>query len=172
MMVAEKNRYPKSHKSMQKRVKEHITWLEGELEELDQELSKFIQESPVWREKDQLLQSVPGIGPVTSSVLLASLPELGTLDRKKIAALMGVAPFNRDSGNMRERRSVWGERAHVRSIFYMATLTAIRYNPVIKRFYTRLIEAGKKPKVAITACMRKLLTNINAMIKNSTTWRS
>jgi transposase len=105
-------------------------------------------------------------------VLLASLPELGTLDRKKIAALMGVAPFNRDSGNMRERRSVWGGRAHVRSIFYMATLTAIRYNPVIKRFYTRLIEAGKKPKVAITACMRKLLTNINAMIKNSTTWRS
>lgn len=172
MMVAEKNRSSKSHYSLQKRIQEHISWLEKELDDLDQEMQKFIQESSLWREKDQLLQSVPGIGPITSSVLLASLPELGTLDRKKIAALVGVAPFNRDSGNMRGRRSVWGGRAHVRSIFYMATLTAIKFNPVIKAFYTRLIEAGKKPKVAITACMRKLLTIINAMIKHSTAWRN
>jgi transposase len=172
MLVAEKNRSPKSHKSTQKRIQEHISWLEKELDDLDQDMRKFIQESPLWRQKDQLLQSVPGIGPITSSVLLASLPELGSLDRKKIAALVGLAPFNRDSGNMRGKRSVWGGRAHVRSIFYMATLSAIKHNPVIKQFYTRLIEVGKKPKVAITACMRKLLTIINAMIKNSTTWRN
>jgi len=171
MLVAEKNRSHASHKTIQKRVKEHIVWLETELEDLDKNLGQFIRESPVWREKDNLLQSVPGIGPITSSVLLASLPELGSLDRKKIAALVGVAPFNRDSGNMRGKRSVWGGRSHVRSMLYLATLTATRFNPVIKKFYTRLIEAGKKPKVAITACMRKLLTILNAIIRYSQPWR-
>jgi transposase len=171
MLVAEKNRAHMSHQTVQKRLKEHIAWLEKELEDLDKDLRQSIQESPVWREKDQLLQSVPGIGPITSSVLLASLPELGSLDRKKIAALVGVAPFNRDSGNMRGKRSVWGGRAHVRSMLYMATLTATRHNPVIKDFYTRLIQAGKAAKVAITACMRKLLTILNAIIRHTQPWR-
>lgn len=171
MLVAEKNRAHASHNTVEKRVKEHITWLEKELENLDKDLGQSIQESPLWREKDNLLQSVPGIGPITSSVLLASLPELGILDRKKIAALVGVAPFNRDSGNMRGKRSVWGGRAHVRSMLYMATLTATRFNPIIKQFYTRLIQAGKEVKVALTACMRKLLTILNAIIRHSTPWR-
>jgi transposase len=171
LLVAEKNRAHVCHKSIQGRVKKHITWLENELKELDKEMGEFIRESPVWREKDKLLQSVPGIGPITSGVLLASLPELGLLDRKKIAALVGVAPFNRDSGNLRGKRTVWGGRSHVRSMLYMATLTATRYNPIIKIFYTRLIEAGKVTKVAITACMRKLLTILNAMIRHSEPWR-
>jgi transposase len=171
MLVAEKNRAYTSHKNVQKRVQEHIDWLTKELEDLDKDLGQSIQQSPIWRAKDDLLQSVPGIGPVTSCVLLASLPELGTLDRKKIAALVGVAPFNRDSGKMYGKRSVWGGRAHIRSILYMATLTATRHNPVIKQFYNRLIQAGKKAKVALTACMRKLLTILNAMIRHSTPWR-
>jgi transposase len=172
MIVAEKNRYPKSHKTVQTRIKEHIDWLKNELKDLDEDLKSFIQESSAWCGKDELLQSVPGIGPITSSVLLASLPELGVLDRKKIAALVGVAPFNRDSGKMRGKRSVWGGRAHVRSMLYMATLSATRYNPVIKQFYDRLIQAGKAPKVAITACMRKLLTILNAIIRYVRPWRT
>lgn len=171
MLVAEKNRAHASHRTVEKRVKEHIAWLENELEDLDKDLGQSIRESPVWREKDNLLQSVPGVGPITSSVLLASLPELGSLDRKKIAALVGVAPFNRDSGKMRGKRSVWGGRAHVRSMLYMATLTATRFNPVIKQFYTRLIQAGKEAKVALTACMRKLLTILNSIIRHSIPWR-
>jgi len=171
MLVAEKNRAHASHKSVLARVKEHIAWLEKELDDLDQDLGQSIRESPIWREKDDLLRSVPGIGPATSSVLLASLPELGTLNRKKIAALVGVAPFNRDSGNMYGKRSVWGGRAHVRSMLYMATLTATRFNPVIKKFYERLIEAGKETKVALTACMRKLLTILNAILRHNQPWR-
>jgi transposase len=142
MIVAEKNRSPKSHKSIQKRIKEHITWLEKELGDLDQDLGKLVGESLVWIEKDRLLQSVPGIGPITSSVLLASLPKLGILDHKKKAALVGEAPFNRDSGNMCGRRSIWRGRVHARNIFYMATLSATKYNPIIRALYTRLIEAG------------------------------
>ena len=171
MLVAEKNRAHIIHKTTEKRLKEHITWLEKELEDLDKDLEQSIRESPIWREKDNLLQSVPGVGPITSSVLLASLPELGSLDRKKIAALVGVAPFNHDSGKMRGKRMVWGGRAHVRSILYMATLSATRYNPIIKAFYTRLIEVGKPAKVALTACMRKLLTILNAIIHHSQPWR-
>lgn len=172
MLVAEKNRAYISHKSVQQRVKDHIAWLEKELADLDNDLGQSIRESSLWREKDNLLRSVPGIGPVTSSVLLASLPELGSLDRKKIAALVGVAPFNRDSGKLRGKRTVWGGRAHVRSMLYMATLTATRFNPIIKLFYTRLIQAGKAVKVALTACMRKLLTILNAIIRHSQPWRS
>jgi len=171
MMVSEKNRAYVSHKSIQEQVRKHIEWLENELKELENDIGESIRESPVWREKDKLLQSVPGIGPITSGVLLASLPELGLLDRKKIAALVGVAPFNRDSGNMRGKRTVFGGRSHVRSMLYMATLTATRYNPVIKQFYDRLIQVGKATKVAIMACMRKLITIINAMIRYSEPWR-
>jgi len=171
MMVSEKNRAHVSHKSIQEQVRKHIEWLENELKELEKDIGESIRESPVWREKDKLLQSVPGIGPITSGVLLASLPELGLLDRKKIAALVGVAPFNRDSGNMRGKRTVFGGRSHVRSMLYMATLTATRYNPVIKQFYDRLIQVGKATKVAIMACMRKLITIINAMIRYSEPWR-
>lgn len=171
MIVSEKNRSHSCYKNVLDKVLDHISWLEESLEELDKELAQVIHDSAVWREKDLLLESVPGIGKITSSVILASLPELGTLDRKKIAALVGVAPFNRDSGTMRGKRSIWGGRAHVRCILYMATLSATRYNPVIKRFYNRLIEAGKTPKVALTACMRKLLVIINSMLRYSTTWR-
>jgi transposase len=171
MIVSEKNRSHSCYKNVLDKVLDHIAWLEESLEELDKELAQVIHDSAVWREKDLLLESVPGIGKITSGVILASLPELGTLDRKKIAALVGVAPFNRDSGTMRGKRSIWGGRAHVRCILYMATLSATRYNPVIKRFYNRLIEAGKTPKVALTACMRKLLVIINSMIRYSTTWR-
>jgi transposase len=171
MIVSEKNRSHSCYKNVLDKVLDHIAWLEESLEELDKELAQVIHDSAVWREKDLLLESVPGIGKITSGVILASLPELGTLDRKKIAALVGVAPFNRDSGTMRGKRSIWGGRAHVRCILYMATLSATRYNPVIKRFYNRLIEAGKTPKVALTACMRKLLVIINSMLRYSTTWR-
>ena len=171
MCVSEKNRLRLCNKATREGIIEHITWLEESLKNLDEELAQAIQTSPIWREKDKLLQSVPGIGKVTTSVLLASLPELGTLDRKKIAALVGVAPFNRDSGTMRGRRSIWGGRAQVRCILYMAALSATRYNPVIKRFYHRLIEVGKTPKVALTACMRKLLVIINSMLRHSSVWR-
>lgn len=171
MMVSEKNRANISHKTIQEQVRKHIEWLENELKELENDIGESIRESPIWREKDKLLQSVPGIGPITSGVLLASLPELGLLDRKKIAALVGVAPFNRDSGNMRGKRTVFGGRSHVRSMLYMATLTATRYNPVIKQFYDQLIRAGKVTKVAIMACMRKLITILNAMIRHSEPWR-
>ena len=129
-----------------------------------------IQESPIWRAKDDLLQGVKGIGPVVSITLMADLPELGTLDRWGIAALVGLAPFNRDSGLLRGKRRVWGGRARVRAALYMATLVATQYNPVIKAFYQRLLEAGKVKKVALTACMRKLLTILNAMVKHNRPW--
>jgi transposase len=171
MCVSEKNRLRLCNKVTQEGIIDHIAWLEESLKNLDEELAQAIQASPIWREKDKLLKSVPGIGKITSSVLLANLPELGTLDRKKIAALAGVAPFNRDSGTMRGRRTIWGGRANVRCALYMAALSASRTNPVIKAFYDRLIKAGKTPKVALTACMRKLLVIINSMIRYSTSWR-
>jgi transposase len=135
-------------------------------------LEKLIQKTPIWREKDALLQSAPRVGPVLSVNLLTGLPELGSLNRKKIATLVGVAPLNCDSGKFRGKRIIWGGRANLRSALYMGTLAAIRFNPVIAAFYQQLITAGKKPKVAMTACMRKLLTILNAMIKNSTSWNS
>lgn len=171
MQVSEKNRTRLCDKNVREKIIEHIDWLEKSLKEVDIEIAQAIQESPIWYEKEKLLKSVPGIGKVTSSVLLASLPELGTLDRKSIAALVGVAPFNRDSGNMRGRRAIWGGRAPVRCALYMATLSSVRFNPLIKGFYHRLILAGKPPKVALTACMRKLLVIVNSMICSSTSWR-
>jgi transposase len=171
ILVAEKNRLPGTHATMRSHVKDHIVWLEAELEELDQDLHERLRNSPVWREKEDLLRSVKGIGPVTSTTLLAELPELGQLDRKKIAALVGVAPFNCDSGKMRGKRAIWGGRACVRNALYMSALSASQHNPILRDFYQRLVKAGKKRKVALVACMRKLLTILNAMLRSGTSWQ-
>lgn len=170
MLTAEKNRLSSAPITIRKDITEHITWLEKRIKESNGTLEKLIQKTPIWREKDALLQTAPGVGPVLSVNLLTGLPELGTLNRRKIAALVGVAPLNCDSGKFRGKRIIWGGRADLRSTLYMGTLAAIRVNPVIKAFYQRLTATGKQPKVAITACMRKLLTILNAMIKNSTPW--
>jgi transposase len=170
MITAEKNRLRRARGILRDHIRAHIDWLEKELLEMESALRRFIEESPMWREKDNLLKSVPGIGPVLASTLVADLPELGNLNRKQIAALVGVAPFNRDSGKMRGKRAIWGGRANVRAALYMGALVAIRHNPVIRRFYERLIAAGKAKKAAITACMRKLLTILNAIMKHHTSW--
>lgn len=170
MLVAEKNRLPMTHPSMKTRLTEHIQWLEDELQTLDDDLNQQIRNSPAWREKDDLLRSVKGVGPVTVTTLLSDLPELGQLNRKQIAALVGVAPFNRDSGKMHGKRAIWGGRACVRTALYMATLSASRTNPVIKAHYEHLIAVGKLKKVALVACMRKLLTILNAMMRSKTSW--
>ena len=170
MITAEKNRLQRARGVLRDHIRAHIAWMEKEMLDMDTTLKRFIEESPMWREKDNLFQSVPGIGPVLSTTLVAELPELGNLNRKQIAALVGVAPFNRDSGKMRGKRSVWGGRATVRAALYMGTLVATRFNPVIRQFYQRLIAAGKAKKAAITACMWKLLIILNAMIKHRTPW--
>jgi transposase len=170
MLVAEKNRLAGARPAIRKSLQAHITWLEHALAQTDTELTQAIRQSPVWRETENLLRSTPGVGPVLSTTLLANLPELGALTRHQIAALVGVAPLNRDSGTLRGRRSVWGGRGHVRTALYMGTLVATRFNPVIKAFYQRLCAAGKAKKVALTACMRKLLTILNAMVKHRTPW--
>jgi transposase len=171
MLVMEKNRLGQTHKQLRPRVKEHIDWLEKELATVDQDIRTSLRNSPVWREQEDLLRSVPGVGPVLSVTLLAELPELGQLDRKKIAALVGVAPYNCDCGQMHGRRAIWGGRATVRSALYMAALSATRFNPVIRTFYNRLIAAGKPAKVVLTACMRKLLTILNSMMRTKTLWQ-
>jgi transposase len=172
MLTAEKNRFKMaSRPPLRSRISAHMDWLQSELDQTNADLSDLIHKSPMWRERDQILQSTPGIGPVVSCTLLAELPELGTLDRKQISALVGVAPLNRDSGMMRGKRCIWGGRAQVRSALYMAAVSASRYNPVIREFYQRLCNAGKRKKVALVACMHKLLMILNAMIKNSTRWR-
>jgi transposase len=171
MLSAEKNRLLSASSSIRKGLRAHIIWLERELERTDTDLTMTIQQSPVWREKDELLRSVPGVGPVLTSTLLANLPELGTLTNKQIAALVGVAPLSRDSGTLRGRRTVWGGRAQVRAVLYMSAIVAARFNPVIRTFYRRLCAVGKAKKVALTACMRKLLTILNAMLKHRTSWR-
>lgn len=172
MLVAEKNRLPMTHKRLKEGVKEHIQYLEHQLKDLDREIQDRLHSSPVWREQEDLLRSVPGVGKVLSVTLLAELPELGQLNRKKIAALVGVAPYNCDSGQKRGKRAIWGGRASVRSALYMAALSATRFNPVIKSFYEKLVTAGKPSKVAITACMRKLLTILNAMMHSGTRWQA
>jgi len=170
MIGAERNRLATASKAVRKRIDAHTGWLEQELERADKDLDRSIQHSPIWKENEDLLLSVPGIGPVTSPTLLAELPELGELDRKQISALAGLAPFNRDSGSLKGRRSIWGGRAPVRSALYMATLVATRRNSVIRDFYKRLRAKGKVFKVALVACMRKLLTILNSMIKHKTRW--
>lgn len=171
MITAEKNRLKTARKKVRKNIQEHISWLEKRIQDVDTDLSKRIKQSPAWRAKDEILQSAPGVGPVLSVTLLSGLPELGTLNRKEVAALVGVAPLNRDSGKQQGTRCVWGGRANVRSVLYMCTMSAIRWNPAIRTFYLRLTEAGKKHKVATTACARKLLTMLNAMIRTNTPWR-
>jgi transposase len=171
MLVSEKNRLGTASSSVRSRIQAHIAWLEQELADLDRDLSHTLHQSPVWREKDNLLRSVPGVGQQLSLTLLAYLPELGTLDRRQIAALVGVAPFNRDSGSLRGKRTVWGGRARIRGALYMGALVASRHNPLIRVFYQRLLAAGKPKKLALTACMRKLLTILNAMLKHRSPWR-
>ena len=170
MLVAEKNRIHTAHKHTEQRILEHIAWLEKELQDIDSDLRSAIESSPVWREKDERLRCVPGVGSVVSITLLVELPELGQLNRKQIAALVGVAPLNKDSGGAHGKRIIWGGRAAVRKMLYMAALSAIRCNPVIRKFYERLIAAGKPAKVALVACMRKLLTILNAILKNKSSW--
>jgi transposase len=174
MLTAEKNRlgqvFVRGGQQVRKSLKTHITFLERELRMTDTDLGELVRKSPVWRERDDLLQSAPGVGPVLSRTILAALPELGRLDRKAIAALVGVAPMNRDSGLMRGKRMIFGGRAPVRAALYMGTLTATRCNPQIRAFYQRLVAAGKPKKVALTACMRKLLIILNAMVRQGTRW--
>ena len=172
MLTQEKNRLPQVRTRVRRDVQAHITWLERRVAETDDDLRQAIEASPVWRVKENLLQSVPGIGPVVSRTLLALLPELGQLNRKQIAALVGVAPLARDSGTWRGRRVIWGGRASVRRVLYMAALVASRRNPVLKALYTRLVAAGKAKKVALVACMRKLLTILNAILQSGTPWRA
>ena len=171
MQGAEQNRLDRAPDRVRKRIEVHLRWLRDELARLDADLDDLIQQSPVWRAREELLQSVPGIGPVMSRTVLAELPELGLLNRKQIAALVGVAPFNRDSGRLRGHRTIWGGRASVRRARYMAALVATRWNPVIRVFYQRLRAAGKAPKVALVAAMRKLLTILNAMVHAGTPWQ-
>jgi len=170
MLTAEKTRLRQAPKWIRKDIKDHIHSLQKRLKDIDRELSKTIKNSSVWHEHDQIIQSIPGAGPILSVSLLAGVPELGVLNRRQIAALVGVAPLNRDSGLFRGRRCIWGGRANVRAVLYMAAVSAMRHNPVIRAFYERLIQKGKPFKVAITACMRKLLTILNTMIKNHTVW--
>ena len=171
MLVAEQNRLGLAQQPVRRGIEQHIRWLRQRLEDVDGDLDRAIQASPVWRAKENLLRSVPGVGPVLSRTLLGELPELGRLGRKQIAALVGVAPLARDSGHYRGQRSVWGGRAAIRPALYMAAVSATRCNPLIRVFYRRLREAGKPAKVALVACMRKLLIILNAMMRSGTTWR-
>ena len=171
MLVSEKNRLGTAIGAVSPRIEAHIAWLEQELSDLDKGLRQTLRQSPVWREKDDLLRTVPGVGPQLSLTLLAHLPELGTLDRKQIAALVGVAPYNRDRGTRRGKRAVWSGRSRVRAVLYMGALVASRHNPAIRDFYQRLLAAGKPKKVALIASMRKLLVTLNAMLKHGYPWR-
>ena len=171
MLVAERIRRKQLPAALRPQVQRHITWLEQEVVDTETALTRLIQQSPHWRAQDDLLRSVPGVGPTFSRTLLANGMELGRLNRKQMAALIGVAPFTRESGQWRGKRTTWGGRARVRAGLYMSTLVATRCNPVIHAFYQRLLAAGKAKKVALTACMRKLLTMLNAMVKHQTKWQ-
>ena len=155
---------------MAKEIEKHITWLKKRIAAADDDMGKAIKASPIWQAKANLLDSIPGVGEVTINTMLAELPELGQLNRREIAALVGICPFNNDSGTHRGKRRIWGGRASVRAVLYMATLSATKHNPVIKAFYQKLLEAGKMKKVALVACMRKLLTTMNAMLHTNTAW--
>jgi transposase len=170
MRAQERQRLEHAPASMRKHIKKHIDWLDQEIEKLDIDLTASLRKSPVWRAKDELLRSFKGVGPITSGTLMVALPELGRLDRRAITALVGLAPFNRDSGKMRGRRSIYGGRARIRTLLYMAATSAVRSNPVIRAFYERLKSRGKPHKVAMVACMRKILTVLNAMVRQSTPW--
>lgn len=171
MLTMEKNRLYMATQRVRADINAHIRWLEKRLDDVDKDLKGAVEASEFWRQRDEIIRSVPGAGRVLSTTLLASLPELGALNRRQIAALAGLAPFNCDSGTLRGSRHIFGGRAEVRKALYMATITAIRCNPVISRFHSRLRLAGKKPKVAITACMRKLLVTLNTMVRTNTPWQ-
>ena len=171
MVLAEEQRLAMAARVIRPQIQQHVEWLRSQLRDVDGELRTVIRSSPVWREQEDLLRTVPGVGPVLATTLLADLPELGRLNRKQIAALVGVAPLNWDSGQHRGTRHIWGGRAPVRTTLYMATVSAVRCNPVIRAFFDRLCAAGKPKKVALTACMRKLLTILNAMIQHRTGWK-
>jgi transposase len=170
MIVAESNRLASATKPSRRDIKTHIRWLKKRLAQIDTNIKGQIRKHPLFFKKDKILQSTPGVGPTTSATLICGVPELGTMNRKKIATLIGLAPLNRDSGRFRGRRMIWGGRAHVRAVLYMSTLSAIQFNPTIREFYNRLREAGKCNKVAMTACMRKLLTILNAMMRDQRCW--
>lgn len=170
MLVAEKNRLGFAPRPLHRGIRQHIRWLERQLDEVTREMTTLIESSPIWQAKNDLLQSVPGIGPIVSAVLLGELPELGTLTHKQIATLAGVAPLARDSGTLRGKRMVWGGRAGVRTALYLAALCGRRWNPQLRLFYERLCAGGKPKKVALIACARKLLTILNAMVRDNRSW--
>lgn len=170
MLLSERNRLRLSHQRVRKSIKSLIEFLERELHAAEADLDRIIQQSDAWKAKENLLKSVPGIGPQTARTLLAELPELGRLSRREIAKLAGLAPLARDSGKRRGQRSIWGGRAHVRRALYMATLVGVRFNPVLRTFYQRLCTAGKPKKVALVACMRKLLVIVNSMLRHQQPW--
>jgi transposase len=171
MLTAERHRLAQARPAVRRSLRQHIRWLEQRVQEFDADLTRRIHRSPVWRAQEDLLRSVPGVGPVVARTLLAALPELGRLARRPLAALVGVAPFNSDSGRHRGRRRIWGGRGTVRAALYMATLVATQHNPAIRAYYQRLLAAGKPTKVALTACMHKLLTTLNAMVRTQQPWR-
>ena len=171
MLTAEENRRKQARLALRERIQAHIRWLRGELSDVEAELEQAIEASPAWQVRADLLRSVPGVGPAVSRTLLGELPELGQLSHRQIAKLVGVAPLNRDSGAMRGRRSIWGGRAPVRSALYMAAFAGIRWNPVLRTHYQRLRNAGKAHKVALVACMRKLLLILNAVVRTGQPWR-
>jgi transposase len=170
--TAEQHRLAGTREYLAKDIEAHIAWLNARIATLDDDLETLLRASPLWRANDDLLQSAPGIGPVCARTLVLELSELGTRTRQQIAALVGVAPLNCDSGTLRGRRLIWGGRTHVRTVLYRGTLVATRYNPRMKAFYERLLAAGKVKKVALTACMRKFLTILNAMLRHRTPWQS
>jgi transposase len=170
MRVAEQNRSRGTPARIRSQIREHVEWLNRQIDELDHDIGQRIRSSPAWRERDDLYRSTPGVGPVLSATLLADLPELGSISDKQIAALVGLAPLNQDSGKKRGQRVIWGGRATVRAALYMATLVATRRNPVIHTFYQRLLAMHKPKKVALTACMHKLLRILNAMVRHQTAW--
>lgn len=171
MITAEQNRFAAMKGPMQEDIQAHIEWLQNRLSDLEDQLQRTLRQSWVWCEQLNLLKSVPGVGDVLSSTLLVELPELGHLSHKQISSLVGLAPINRDSGQKRGKRTIWGGRSRLRAVLYMGTLAAVRYNPLIKAFYDRLRQRGKPAKVALTACMHKLLIILNAMTKHATPWQ-
>ena len=171
LLTAERNRLRRGHAAVRGELTEHIAWLERAVERVEAEARAALRAEPVWREREALLRSAPGVGPTLALTLLAELPELGRLDRRRIAALVGVAPYNRDSGARRGQRRIWGGRAAVRAALYMAALSAARWNPAIRACYERLRAAGKPAKVALVACMRKLLTILNALLRDGLPWQ-
>ena len=172
MLTAEKNRLQDAHRSMHKQIRTHIKWLQKRIDSISADIDKTIRQTPLWHQKDAIMQSVKGVGSVTSHKLIGALPELGTINNKTIAALAGLAPMACDSGSMRGKRHIKGGRAVVRRALYMAVLSAARFNPVIAPYYQRLLLRGKPKKVAQTACARKLLVILNAMIRDNTPWRT